>query len=164
MAHQQNPNAMQQQHDSFAPIVFTQAQIEACLLRGLSKWEIVAELQTNHQIKQHTVLDVWNRLEAQNNDFFRAYEQFIRLRNQMQDFTDVTQKLVEENKESSYNNGAGMYHQQEGYLQSQQNAQQMGAGYPSRQQMKGGEEMVQHPGFFESFPRGRKDSDVETFG
>ena len=81
--------------DPVAPIIFTQSQIESCLLRGLSKWEIVAELQTNNQIKQSTILDVWARLENQNQPFFEAYDQFIRLRNQVQDFNDIIAKFAD---------------------------------------------------------------------
>jgi uncharacterized protein (TIGR01589 family) len=88
--------APQQQMDPVAPIIFTQSQIEACLLRGLSKWEIVAELQNSNQIRQSTTLDVWSRLEQQNQPFFDAYDQFIKLRNQVQDFNDVMAKLFEE--------------------------------------------------------------------
>lgn len=97
---------MQQQQQQHDPILFTQSQIEACLLRGLSKWEIVTELQTLHQLKQHVILDVWAKLESQNQTFFSSYEQFIKLRNQLQDFNDVVQKLFNDSNDNHNNNGA----------------------------------------------------------
>ena len=95
-----------QQMDPVGPIIFTQSQIEACLLRGLSKWEIVADLQNNNQIRQSTTLDVWARLEQQNQPFFDAYDQFIKLRNQVQDFNDVMAKLFEESNGNKDQTGA----------------------------------------------------------
>ena len=100
--HMHMQQQQQQQHD---PILFTQSQIEACLLRGLSKWEIVTELQTLHQLKQHVILDVWAKLESQNQTFFSAYEQLIKLRNQLQDFNDVAQKLFNDSNDNHSNNG-----------------------------------------------------------
>lgn len=69
---QQQP---QQQLSTEDSTLLLQRLIEPCILKGYTKWEVVAELaqgEMGQSIRREMVLDVWAKLEQQNPQFFVA--------------------------------------------------------------------------------------------
>ncbi|KAH9255784.1 hypothetical protein BASA81_006178 [Batrachochytrium salamandrivorans] len=98
------PHQQQQQLSTEDSILLLQRLIEPCILKGYTKWEVVAELgqvelgQMAPSIRRELVLEVWAKLEQQNPHFFVAYDQFLRLKAQVADFNEVMSKFHSETK------------------------------------------------------------------
>lgn len=106
--------------------------IERLLTLYISKDEIIKRLETN-SIEKNIILLVWNKLEQQNPDFFKAYGIRLRIKEQIELFNALVshqasvlqyQQQVQFDQQQSLNNGVNPLFMQNGEIQQQRRMSQ----------------------------------------
>nr|CCA14234.1 conserved unknown protein putative [Albugo laibachii Nc14] len=94
---------------SWNEILLVQNLIERCLQQHLSKDEIIYTLQAQAKVDPQFTCIVWQKLEEQNESFFRAYAIQSQLREQIASFNYLVYQQKELMRKTKDSGGGGQY-------------------------------------------------------